>query len=168
MYFEMIQQFDKVLGNLEAILLKVIQHAERKSFDANNFMGMRLTPDMFPFGRQIQIATDTAKAAAAGLVGKEAPKYEDNETTLTQLVERIRSTRTYLAGFKAQDFATAADRKIKIPSAPGKGMRAGEYMLQRAMPNFYFHVTTAYALLRQGGVDLGKKDFLGELAVIDM
>jgi len=167
-YFEMIQQFHKVLGNLEAILLKANHHAEKRSFDANNFLGMRLTPDMFPLMRQIQIATDTAKSAAAALAGKEAPKYEDNETTLTQLGERIRSTRAYLVGLSAADFAGADTRKIKLASTPGKAMRAGEYMLQRAVPNFYFHVTTAYGLLRQGGVDLGKKDFLGELPVIDL
>ncbi|HYX39595.1 MAG TPA: DUF1993 domain-containing protein [Oligoflexus sp.] len=168
MYFEMIQQFHKVLGGLEAILVKASHHAERRSFDANNFLGMRLTPDMFPLARQIQIATDTAKAAAAGLSGKEPPQYEDNETTLTQFCERIRTTRTYLAGFKAADFTGADERKIKLPSTPGKGMRGRDYMLQRAIPNFYFHVTTAYGLLRQGGVDLGKKDFLGELPVIDL
>jgi hypothetical protein len=168
MYFEMIQQFNKMLGNLEAILAKTIHHAERRSFDVNNFLGMRLTPDMFPLIRQIQIATDTAKAAAAGLAGKEMPQYEDNETTLTQIVDRLHSTRTYLGSFKATDFAGAEARKIKLPNAPGKAMRASEYMLQRAIPNFYFHVATAYGLLRQGGVDLGKKDFLGELPVIDL
>ncbi len=168
MYFEMIQQFQKVLANLEAILAKAGLHAERRSFDANNFLGMRLTPDMFPLIRQIQIATDTAKAAAAGLAGQEAPKYEDNETTLSQLSERIRSTRTYLGSFKASDFAAAESRKIKLPNTPGKGMRAPEFLVQRALPNFYFHVTTAYALLRQGGVELGKKDFLGELPVVDL
>jgi hypothetical protein len=168
MYFEMIQQFHKVLGNLEAILMKANHHAERRSFDANNFLGMRLTPDMFPLIRQIQIATDTAKAAAAGLMGKEVPRYEDNETTLTQLIERIRATRVYLDSFKATDFAAAESRKIKLPNTPGKAMRAPEYMMERAIPNFYFHVTTAYALLRQGGVDLGKKDFLGELPVVDL
>jgi hypothetical protein len=168
MYFEMIQQFNRMLGNLEVFLAKTIHHAERRSFDVNNFLGMRLTPDMFPLIRQIQIATDTAKAAAAGLTGKEMPKYEDNETTLTQLQERLHSTRAYLDSCKATDFAGAETRKIKLPNVPGKAMGAPEYMLQRAIPNFYFHVTTAYGLLRQGGVDLGKKDFLGELPVIDL
>ncbi|WP_141732315.1 DUF1993 domain-containing protein [Oligoflexus tunisiensis] len=168
MYFETIQQFQKVLGNLEAILVKAKHHADRRGFDANNFLGMRLTPDMFPLVRQIQIATDTAKATAAGLAGKEAPLYEDNETTLTQLIERVRSTRAFLQGFKANDFAGVEARKVKVPSTPGKAMRAPDYVMQRAVPNFYFHVTTAYALLRQGGVDLGKKDFLGDLPMIDL
>lgn len=168
MYFATIQQFHKVLGNLEAILEKAMHHAEKRSFDANNFVGMRLTPDMFPLSRQIQIATDFVRNSAASLAGKEAPKMEDNETTLTQLRDRIRNTRTYLATFKEADFAAAAERKIKVPNPPGQAMMAEVHLIQRVIPNFYFHVTTAYALLRQGGVDIGKADYLGTAPTVKL
>ncbi|MCX6128571.1 MAG: DUF1993 domain-containing protein [Proteobacteria bacterium] len=168
MYFETIQQFNKVLGNLEKILDKAVLHAERKNFDVNNFVGLRLSPDMFPLSRQIQIATDAAKTAASSLAGKEAPKFDDNETTIAQLRERISKTRTLLASFKASDYVGAGERVIKMSNPAGKGMKAEDALLQRAVPNFYFHVMTTYALLRMGGVDIGKKDYLGDLPMFDV
>ena len=168
MYFETIQQFNKVLGNLDKILEKAVHHAERKNFDVNNFVGLRLSPDMFPLNRQIQIATDAAKTIAATLAGKDVPKFEDNETTITQLRERLTKTRSFLSSLKVGDFVGAGERTVKMTNPAGKGMKAEDALLMRAVPNFYFHVMTVYSLLRMGGVDIGKKDYLGELPMFEV
>jgi uncharacterized protein len=166
MYHQTIRQFARTLRNLDAILGKAITYAETRKFDPNNFITARLFPDMLPFAAQIRIACDSAKAAAANLSGKEAPKHEDNETTFAELRGRIGKCLAYLDSFKEADFAaTSGATMIKLPNHPGKGLLAEEYLLARQIPNFYFHVVTAYALLRAGGVDVGKKDYLGQLDV---
>lgn len=168
MYYEIIQQFSRTLKNLDTLLGKAVQHAETKKFDVNNFMTARLAPDMFPFPRQVQIACDVAKAAAASLAGKEAPKFEDNEATVADLRERIGKTLSYLETFKAQDFATLTPKSVvKVAYPQGKAMYAPEALLARAIPNLFFHTSMAYALLRQGGADVGKGDFLGQLHLFD-
>jgi uncharacterized protein len=168
MYFAVIQQFQRTLSALDAILGKAVLHAEAKKFDPDNFCTARLAPDMLPFTRQIQIACDSAKRAAAGLIGKEAPAHEDHEQTMAQLRERIQKCLAYLATFKVQDFAAVtAKTEIKLLNPPGKAMHAEDALFGRSVPNFFFHVTVAYALLRAGGVDIGKGDFLGELPMFD-
>lgn len=168
MYYLVIRQFARTLRNLDAILGKAEQHAQARKFEVNNFMTARLTPDMLPFAAQIRIACDQAKAAAANLSGKEAPRHEDNETTVAELRARIGKCLAFLDSVTEKDFAgTTADQVIKMPRPPGKGLRAQEYILARQIPNFYFHVTTAYALLRQGGVEIGKTDYLGALDFVD-
>ena len=167
-YFAIIRQFARTLKNLDAILDKATKHAEGRKFDVNNFFAQRLFPDMLPFSAQIRIACDTAKAAAALLSGKDAPKHEDNETTFAELRGRIGKCVAYLDSFSAADFArTTEQTRVTLPNRPGKALLAAEYLLARQIPNFYFHATTAYALLRQGGVEIGKSDFLGPLNFID-
>jgi hypothetical protein len=168
MYYLAIRQFARTLKNLDAVLEKAQQHAEARKFDVNNFVGARLYPDMLPFVAQIRIACDHAKSAAAALSGKEAPRHEDNETTFEQLRGRIGKCLGYLNTLTAKDFeATNASTVIKIPYPPGKALHADEYLFGRQIPNFYFHATTAYDLLRQGGVEVGKADFLGSLNLLD-
>jgi uncharacterized protein len=168
-YFQTIQQFMRTLRNLDAILEKAIRYAESRKFDVNNFCTARLFPDMLPFLAQIRIACDTAKATAANLSGKEAPRHEDTETTVEHLRGRIAKCLAYLQTFTAADFQnTTPETPIKIPNPPGKSLAADEYLFARQIPNFYFHATTAYDLLRQGGVELGKRDFLGPLKLVDL
>jgi hypothetical protein len=169
MYHQAIQQFARTLRNLDGILAKAEAYAKSRNFDVNNLLTARLAPDMFPFVRQVRIACDHAKSAAQALSGKELPKHEDNETTFEDLHGRIAKCLSVIEGLQASDFeATKPDTIVKLPNRPGKGMRAGEYLWRRQIPNFYFHVATAYALLRAGGVDIGKADFLGPLDMIDL
>ena len=163
-----VRQFERSLRNLDAVLDKAIKHAEAKKFDVNNFCSMRLAPDMLPLLAQVRIACDTAKATAANLAGKEAPKHEDTETTVEQLRGRIGKCLAYLGTISAADLERATPQTlIKIPNPPGKALAADEYLFGRQIPNFYFHVTTAYDLLRHGGVELGKRDYLGQLNLVD-
>jgi hypothetical protein len=167
--YQAIQQFSRTLRNLDAILAKAEAYAKGRNFSVNNFLTARLAPDMIEFVRQVRIACDHAKSAAQALSGKELPKHEDNEASFDDLHGRIAKCLAVLDGLQASDFeATKPDTIVKLPNRPGKGMRAGEYLWRRQIPNFYFHVTTAYALLRAGGVDLGKSDFLGPLDMIDL
>jgi hypothetical protein len=168
-YHLAIRQFERSLKNLDAVLDKAIKHAEARKFDPNNFCSARLFPDMLPFLAQVRIACDSAKAAAANLAGKEAPKHEDSETTMADLRGRIGKVLAYLATFTAADFErTSPQTIIKMPNPAGKGLAADEYLFGRQIPNFYFHLTTAYDLLRHGGVELGKRDYLGALNLVDV
>ena len=168
MYHKTVRQFVRTLKNLDAILEKATAHAQQRKFDVNNFCTARLSPDMLPFLVQVRIACDHAKTTAALLAGKEAPKHEDNETTMEQLRARIAKCVAYLDTLQESDFAaTKSDTVIKLTNPAGKTLLADEYLLGRQIPNFFFHVTTAYALLRQGGVELGKKDFIGPLNLRD-
>jgi uncharacterized protein len=167
--FQAIQQFAVTLRNLDAVLAKAEAHAKARSFDVNNFLTARLAPDMLTFVRQIRIACDHAKSAAQALSGKEMPKHEDNEASFEDLHGRIAKCLALLDGLSAADFAaTKPDTIVKMPNRPGKGMRAADYLWRRQIPNFYFHVTTAYGLLRAGGVEIGKNDFLGPLDIVDL
>ena len=128
----------------------------------NNFLQMRLAPDMLPFVKQIQICSDTAKGACARLSGQTAPKYEDNEATIEELIARIDKTVMYISGFKAEDFADYQSAKIMFPRYPGVYISGADYLASHALPNFYFHMTTAYNILRLHGLEIGKGDYLGE------
>jgi uncharacterized protein len=165
MYYLAVRQFARSLRNLDAVLEKAIKHAEARKFDVNNFMQARLYPDMLPFVAQVRIACDNAKAAAANLSGKEAPKHEDNETTFADLRARIAKCLAYLDTFTAADFQRTTGQTL-ITHRPGKVLQADEYLFGRQFPNFYFHVVTAYDLLRHGGVEIGKSDYLGPLAFV--
>lgn len=158
-----IPQFVKMLNNLSLILDKGAQFADAKKFDVSVLLQARLAPDQFNFTRQIQIACDTAKNCAARLTGKEAPVHEDTETTLPQLKARIESTIAYLQTFSAKDFAEAAARHVSQPRWEGQYLTGEEFVHQHAIPNLYFHITTAYSILRHNGVDVGKKDYLGKM-----
>jgi hypothetical protein len=163
MYFEAFGQMKKMLGQLDKWLDAAAALAKEKSFDSNVFLDLRLAPDQFAFVRQVQVACDTAKHAASRLTGKEAPNHPDTEKTLDELHARVRSAIAYLDGFKAADFAGAATRVVTQPRWEGKTMTGADYFLEHALPNFFFHTTHAFAILRHNGVNLGKRDYLGAL-----
>jgi len=168
MYYLTIRQFARSLRNLDAILTKAETYAQQRGFDVNNLVSARLAPDMLPFVAQIRIACDNAKAAAANLSGKAAPKHEDNEKTFEELHGRIAKCLAFVDGLTEADFANVKpETPVKLQYPPNKALRANDYVFGRQIPNFYFHVVTAYDILRQAGVDVGKPDYLGELPLID-
>ena len=148
------------------MLDKAAAHAAAKKIDAAVLLDWRLAPDMFALGRQVQVACDQAKNGAARLAGTEPPKFEDNETTIDQLKERIAKTVALLKTLDAKAIDASADREITFPLGPNKGqMKGGDYLDHFVLPNFYFHLTAAYAIVRHCGVDVGKRDFLGAIPV---
>jgi hypothetical protein len=154
--------FGRMLANLLTWLDKAEAHAAARKFDSANYLGLRLAPDMLPFVRQIQIASDSAKGCMARLAGQEVPSWEDNESSFEALRARVRKTIDYVASIPAASLEGSQTRQISVPRRSGEPLRFdGESFLKHyALPNFYFHVTTAYALLRHAGVDLGKADYL--------
>jgi len=155
--------FEQMLSNMLAWLDKAEAHAKAKKFDPNNFVGVRLTPDMLPFSRQIQIASDAAKGCLSRLAAVEAPKWADDEKTLDELRARIQKTIDYVRSFSPAKLEGSETREITLPRPDGALTVNGETFLKRlSLPNFLFHATMTYALLRQGGVELGKMDFLGK------
>jgi len=163
MYYQTINEFGKMLGNLNTLLDKAESHAKAKKFDTKVFLDSRLAPDMFAFVRQVQVACDNAKGAAARLAGVEIPKHEDNERSFDDLRGRIHKTIQFLGTLKADQFKDAEKRKIVLPWKEGEYLTAEEYLQEFAVPNFYFHVVTAYAILRHNGVDIGKMDYIGDV-----
>ena len=163
MYSASVPVFVRMLGNLQNWLDKAQAHAEARKFDPVNFVGLRLAPDMLPLNRQVQIASDSAKACLARLAGVEMPSWKDEETTLPELKARVQKTIDYVQSFKPEQIDGSETRQITIPRRTSEPLvMEGEAFLKHyALPNLYFHVTTAYALLRQGGVEIGKADFLG-------
>ena len=163
MHSASVPTFVRMLGNIDTWLDKAVAHAEAKKFDPSVYLAARLAPDMLPFTRQIQIASDNAKGCVARLAAVEIPKYEDNEATIDELRQRIRKTIDFMKSVPAEKFEGSDTRDIEVPRRAGEPLRfKGEaYLKHYALPNFFFHVTTAYALLRHYGVDLGKADYLG-------
>jgi hypothetical protein len=164
MYQASVPVFIKMLNNLSAIITKAAAHAEAKKIEQSVFINARLSPDMFAFARQVQIATDTAKGCIARLAGNEVPSYADTETTFQELQDRIHTTVAYLQSFKPEQIDGSEDNTITLKLRGNPVVFTGmNNLLGFALPNFFFHVTTAYAILRHSGVDIGKPDFLGEL-----
>ena len=155
--------FIKALKNLNLILDKGLKHAEEKKFDMEVLLNARLAPDQFNLMKQLQIACDTAKLGVSRLTGKDAPVHEDNEKTLPEIKKRIEDVISYLGTFKESDFNGSEERKITQPRWEGKYLLGFEFATEHAIPNVYFHTTTAYSILRHNGVNVGKKDFLGEM-----
>lgn len=156
--------FVRMLGNLSACLDKAQAHAAAKKFEPAVYLGTRLAPDMLPFTTQVQIACDSAKFCVARLAGVEGPKFADDEASLDDLKKRIAKTIDYLQSVPAAQIDGSDARPISVPRRSGAITMTGEsYLKQFALPNFFFHVTTTYALLRHNGVELGKSDFLGAL-----
>ncbi len=155
--------FLRTLNNMLLWLDKAQAHAEARKFDTNNYLGMRLAPDMLPFTRQIQIVTDGVKGCVARLSGQEVPKWDDNEASLDDLRARIRKTIDYVKSVGPAQIDGSEAKEILLPQRSGDPLKfSGEsYLKHFVLPNFYFHATTTYALLRHAGVDIGKKDFLG-------
>jgi hypothetical protein len=158
-----ILQFKKTLENLEACMAKAEAHATARKFDANVLANYRLAPDMFSLVKQVQSCCDSAKFAAAYLSQQTPPKHEDNEVTFAECRARIQKVIAYLAGFSAADFAGYSAVKVSPNWAKGKWLTGEEYLEELAIPNFYFHAMTTYAILRHAGVDVGKMDYLGAL-----
>jgi hypothetical protein len=153
--------FQTTLTALSGVLDKAEAHATAKKFDSAVLVTTRLAPDMFALGRQVQVACDMAKNGAARLAGVEPTKFDDNETTIAQLKERIAKTLTYLKTLDAKAIDAASERDISFPLGPKKGQMAGaDYLAHFVLPNFYFHATAAYTILRHCGVEIGKQDFL--------
>jgi hypothetical protein len=152
----------RMMNSLATILEKAAAHAEAKKIDPTVLVNARLFPDMFPLVRQVQIASDSAKAGAARLAGLDPPSYEDNERTLPELVARVKKTAAFLETLKPAQFEGSEDRTIKWKSRTiERSMQGQPYLVHQMLPNLYFHVTTAYNILRHNGVELGKMDFLG-------
>jgi len=164
MYFEIVLEMKKLLGQMDKWLETAEAYAQSKKFDSKVYLTLRLAPDQFAFARQVQSACDIGKLVAARLTGTDAPAHPDTEQTVEELRARVRTVITYLDGFKEADFHGAAARVITQPRWEGKVMSGHDYFLEHGMPNFFFHLTHAYAILRHSGVSLGKKDYLGALS----
>lgn len=156
-------EMKKLLGSLDACLEKATLDATARKFDVDVLLQSRLAPDMFPLVRQIQAVCDQAKYAVGRTTGREIPSHPDTETTVAQLRTRIAAVQTYLNDFSEHDFAAVAERTVTTPRWEGKHMKAPDYFVQHALPNFFFHLSMAYAILRHNGVPVGKKDYLGAL-----
>jgi uncharacterized protein len=152
------------LTNISHMIDKAVAHAEERKFDSSVLAQARLFPDMFPFTRQVQIACDMAKGCAARLAGVEIPKYEDKEATMAELKTRVAKTRAFVESVKASQFDNSATREIVISNPNNTLKFTGlSYVMTYALPNFYFHGSMVYALLRHNGVEIGKRDFLGAI-----
>ncbi len=167
MYEALYRQMKKTLGQLDHWLVLATEFAKTKSFDPNIILGFRLAPDQLPFARQIHLTCDTVKLSISRLTGKEAPVHADTEQTIEELRARVASVIAYLDGFSAADFEGAATRVISQPRWEGKVMSGHDYFLEHALPNFFFHVSHVYALLRHNGVPIGKRDYLGPLTLTE-
>lgn len=156
-------QYINSLNAMIGLIKKAQAHASAQGFDENKFLDIRMAPDMFPFSKQVQIMSDNAKGAVARLSGKENPNFSDDEKTMNELIHRLDKTISFLKEFKENDFLDYGTKKISFPWYPGKELSGHDYLVSFALPNFYFHMTTAYALLRANGVKIGKADYLGQL-----
>ena len=164
MYQASVPVFVKMLTNLRGVLQKAAAHAQARKIDEAVLVNARLYPDMLPLSKQIQIASDFARGTAARLAGAEPPSYEDNEKTLAELVARIDRTIEFLRTKKAGEIDGSEGREIVRPVRGEPHKFSGvNYLLQYALPNFFFHATTAYAILRHNGIEVGKLDYIGKM-----
>jgi hypothetical protein len=162
MYQASVPAFVRALNNLAAILEKGAAHAQAHKIDETVLLSSRLFPDMFPLARQVQIASDTAKSGAGRLAGAEFPAYEDKEATFQELLQRIRNTVAYLQTLTPAQIDGSEDKTVSWQTRTStKSMQGLPYLMNHLLPNVHFHVTTAYAILRHNGIEIGKKDFLG-------
>jgi hypothetical protein len=162
-YTASIPVFKQMLGGLSEVLAKAEAHATAKKIDPDALLQARLFPDMFPLLRQVQVATDFAKSVSARLAGVDVPKLDDKEQTFADLQARIATVLTFIGGLDAALFDEAATREIVTQAGTPKEKRftGTSYLLNYGLPHFFFHTTTAYALLRHNGVEVGKKDYIG-------
>ena len=162
MYQASVPRFVNILGNLSKILDKTQAHIDAKKIADATLTGDRLFPDMLPMATQVQIACDTAKGVVARLAGLDIPAFDDNETTLAELKARIAKTITFIQSVSAQQIDGTEDKAIVTKRGDKETHYKGmQFLLGHAVPNFYFHVTTAYNILRHNGVEIGKRDYLG-------
>ena len=168
MYYQAIAQCAQAVKNVEAWLDKAEEHAAARHVDIGELLSGRLAPDMKPFIYQVQSACDYLKAAAAWLSGQKPPKHEDTERTVNELRARIRKTVAFVESMTEAQYAGAAEQRVSLSFAPaGKVLVGPNYLLQMTIPNVFFHVAMAYAVLRHNGVDVGKMDFLGPINWVD-
>ena len=161
-YQATVPAFVQILTSLSAILKKAAAHAEAKKIDPAVFVNARIAPDMFALARQVQIATDHAKGASARLAGVDVPSFADTETTFDELQQRITKTLDFIKGLKPAQFEGGENRDVTLTIAGQKmTWKGATYLFHFALPNFYFHATTTYDILRHNGVDVGKRDFIG-------
>ena len=160
MYYDVVSQSAQNLANLLTCLDRAEQHAAAKQFDVAVLMSGRLAPDMQDFTYQVQSACNYVKAAAAWLSGQTPPRHEDNEKTIDELRARIRKTIGFVESVPEAQYVHASEQKVRLSWAPGKFLAGRDYLLQMTIPNIYFHIAMAYAILRHNGVDIGKMDFL--------
>jgi uncharacterized protein len=154
--------FTRMIGNLRNMLVKADAHAKARGYEVDVLVESRLAPDMFPLRRQVQIASDAAKGSMARLAGLDVPSWDDTETTMAQLIERLDRTLEYLAGFSPEQVDGSEERQVVVKTRMRELRFTGlQYLQGFAIPNLYFHVTTSYNILRHNGVELGKMDFLG-------
>ena len=163
LYSASVPVFIQMLGGLQHVLSKAETHVADKKIDPNALLQARLYPDMFPLLRQVQVATDFAKSVAARLAGVEVPQLADDEKTFSDLQARIATVLTFLGSLDATQFETAATREIVSQAGTPKEKRftGQSYLFNYGLPHFFFHTTTAYAILRHNGVEVGKKDYVG-------
>lgn len=162
MYEASVPVFNQILNSLAAIIDKAETHANTKNIDPAALLQARLYPDMFPFVRQVQVATDFAKSCSARLAGVEVPRYEETENSFAELRERITRTLAFINSLPKDAIEASAQRDIVSGSgAKIREFKGQDYLVHYAMPHFYFHCSTAYGLLRHNGVEIGKKDFVG-------
>lgn len=162
MYQASVPSFLRMLDNLSSILDIAAVHAEAKNIEASIFVNGRLTPDMFPLSRQVQIATDMVKGCAARLAGIEVPSYADDETTFSELQARISKTKTFLQSISEAQINGSEDRQVTVKFGSRELKFLGQaYLFDFVIPNFHFHLTTTYAILRHYGVEVGKTDYTG-------
>ena len=164
---DFIPQYAKTLKNLDSWIEKAIEHAKAKSFEVDTLVLARLAPDQYSFDKQVQSACDSAKFSACYLTGKEPPVHPDTEKTMAELRTRIRTCMAFLETIKESDVNGWETRKIAPKWLGGKWVRGDHFLMQMSIPNFYFHVTTAYAILRHNGVAVGKMDFIGNFPMHD-
>jgi uncharacterized protein len=167
MFYRVIAQCAQALNNLETCLDKAEQHAAAKKFDVGVLMASRLAPDMHPFIYQVQSACDYVKGAAAWLSGQKPPRHADDEKTIDEVRARIRKTAAFVQSVAEDQYAGARGRTVALSWMPGKVIAGEDYLLQVTIPNVFFHVSMAYAILRHNGVDVGKQDFLGPMNFVD-
>jgi len=163
LYDATVPVFTKLLSNVEKWLDKAAAFADAKKFDVEVLAVARLAPNQYAFIRQIQAACDQAKYTVAKLTGKEPPSHPDTEKTLAEVRQRIQTLVAYLGSFQRDDFNGAAERKVSHTWMGSKWVTGGDYLAHFALPNFHFHLTTAYAILRHNGVDVGKMDYIVDL-----
>lgn len=154
-------QFIRSLTALQGLLTKASQFADQKRFSMDVLLGSRLAPDQFPLSKQLQMVCDNAKLCSSRLTGVDAPKNDDKEQTFAEFQARIESTLAFLKTLSPEQYGNYADKQIRFPWNPSVYLTGRDYVAQYALPNFYFHLTTAYAILRNNGVDVGKSDYLG-------
>lgn len=168
LYEQTVPQFIKLLTNLEGWLDVAVEHAKSKNYDPNVLLQSRLAPDQFNLLKQLQSVCDQTKFVAARTANKEPPKHPDTESNLDEIRARISSVKSFLATLTPADFEGADKRIVPLPFMPGKGVEGAHYVNQMGLPNVYFHLCMSYAILRHNGVDLGKRNYIGAVPLLDL